>query len=124
MSHHRAASSEYSFADFEAEFGRRYEPEERAERQRLFESRLLEVLRHNGAEPKPAWRRAVNHLSDRTEDELLTLHGVDRALLYAPRGQAPVAAASAAASASLTATGSLPAAVDWRSKGVVTPRPL
>ena len=54
-------------------------------------------------------RQGVNHFTDRTDAELARLRGVRGARL------SPLAAASAAADPEL-----LPAAVDWRAKGVVT----
>mmetsp|Transcript_133279 Transcript_133279/g.235888 ORF Transcript_133279/g.235888 Transcript_133279/m.235888 type:complete len:451 (-) Transcript_133279:59-1411(-) len=65
-----------SFASFIMLHGRTYTPgtEEYKSRQALFEERRTAVRRHN-SQPNQPWTAAVNHLTDRTEEELSKLRG-------------------------------------------------
>mmetsp|Transcript_145388 Transcript_145388/g.264587 ORF Transcript_145388/g.264587 Transcript_145388/m.264587 type:complete len:459 (-) Transcript_145388:42-1418(-) len=65
-----------SFASFIMLHGRTYTPgtEEYKSRQALFEKRRTAVRRHN-SQPNQPWTAAVNHLTDRTEEELSKLRG-------------------------------------------------
>jgi len=65
-----------SFASFIDLHGRTYMPgtEEYGVRHALFEKRVAQV-RHHNSQPNQAWSAAVNHLSDRTEEELGQLRG-------------------------------------------------
>ena len=51
-----------------------------------FDARLRTIKAHN-ADATQTYKRGVNHLTDRTIDELRPLHGLDRALLFAERAQ-------------------------------------
>mmetsp|Transcript_161892 Transcript_161892/g.295535 ORF Transcript_161892/g.295535 Transcript_161892/m.295535 type:complete len:412 (+) Transcript_161892:91-1326(+) len=65
-----------SFASFIMLHGRTYTPgtEEFQSRQALFEKRVTQVRQHN-SQPNQPWKAAVNHLTDRTEEELSQLRG-------------------------------------------------
>lgn len=65
-----------SFEDFNVRHGRHYSPDspEYKLRHSLFEMRVAEVRQHN-SRPHRNWQAAVNHLTDRTEEELAALRG-------------------------------------------------
>mmetsp|Transcript_135300 Transcript_135300/g.234097 ORF Transcript_135300/g.234097 Transcript_135300/m.234097 type:complete len:399 (+) Transcript_135300:82-1278(+) len=65
-----------SFTSFIAKHSRTYTPgtDEYKSRQALFEKRVAEVKRHNSQRNQP-WTASVNHLADRTEEELSQLRG-------------------------------------------------
>ena len=61
---------EYTFDAYLRDFGKRYaDPEERAARETLFLRRRDAAAEHNAAAAS-SYTRAVNHLSDGTEEEL------------------------------------------------------
>jgi len=66
-----------SFGSFIAEYGRSYAPgtQEYEDRRKLFETRIAEVKKHN-SKPTRLWNAAINHLSDRTDGELVMLRGL------------------------------------------------
>jgi cathepsin L len=70
-------SADHSFASFVAEHGRTYAPGSREyeDRRMLFESRVEDVERHNSNSAR-LWNKAINHLSDRTSQELSALRGL------------------------------------------------
>mmetsp|Transcript_35378 Transcript_35378/g.110304 ORF Transcript_35378/g.110304 Transcript_35378/m.110304 type:complete len:437 (+) Transcript_35378:68-1378(+) len=74
-----AAGERLRFQDYVQDFGRAYSPgsPEYESRQALFEERLRKVEEHN-AQPGRLWEAAVNHLTDRTEEELRQLRGYRR----------------------------------------------
>jgi cathepsin L len=111
----------YTFADYEIEFGRVYSSgAERAWRQGVVERRLAMVRRHN-ARPGVTWHRGVNHLTDRTEAELQEMRGLDRSLHFAARPEAGLQPPPAVLLDDSLSPQDLPPAVDWREKNVVTP---
>jgi len=88
-----------------------------------FDARLRTIKAHN-ADATQTYKRGVNHLTDRTIDELRPLHGLDRALLFAERAQElfeTVESASAVTAQSPWATSENPPGLDWRRAGAVTP---
>jgi len=66
-----------SFAAFVSTYGRAYakDTHEYEQRRILFEERL-EQVQHQNSKPHRRWNAVVNHLSDRTEAELLQLRGL------------------------------------------------
>jgi len=71
----------YTFEKYETEFKRSYiTPTERFHRKSLFERRLAEIKAHN-TNPGKTWKRGVNHLTDRTDEELKSLRGVRKELI-------------------------------------------
>jgi cathepsin L len=66
-----------SFEGFIAEYGRSYVSgtQEYEDRLKLFERRIEEVNNHNN-QPNRLWNAAINHLSDRTKNELSMLRGL------------------------------------------------
>jgi len=96
---------DYTFDRYEHDFSKTY-AEDRAERQTIFEQRLITIRAHN-ADASKSWKMGVNHLSDRHETER-RVRGVDKAMLH---HQKQTRTHTAGEPVNIT---SLPAAVDWR----------
>jgi hypothetical protein len=104
------------FLDFISKYNRVYvDPEERALRSRIFERNLAKINSIN-SNPSYTWTAGINHLADRSTDEMAKLKGYSRTL-----------ARSVTTSSSIgpqyvprLSPSQLPASVDWRDKGVVT----
>jgi len=103
----------YTFHDYAKEFNKRYEPSEIKMRREIFEARLAKIMAHNRDSTK-TWKEGVNQLTDRTEKELKTLRGYRKELstVLPYRGMAMRWS---------TDIEGLPASVDWRQKGIVSP---
>jgi len=82
----------------------------------------MEIVAHNEATPAPSYTRAINHMSDRTIEELQSMKGLDRSLLHHQRAldmdRRRRLKQEGAIEIDLAA---LPSRLDWREKGVVTP---
>jgi len=115
--HLRALNYQYTFAEYVAEYGKVYPVEEAAQREAAFDKALVAIKAHNEAVPAPSWRMGLSEHSDKTEAEWKALKGLSRAQRFAA---AAPALTSSVAVAGAAAKG-LPASVDWRTKGVVTP---
>ncbi|KAH8063741.1 transferase [Aureococcus anophagefferens] len=98
-------SEEYAFEQYKADFGKSYAPQEDDERRVIFEARLKSILDHN-TNPS-TYKKGVNALTDRTDDERRALNGRDKALA-ASRPRAALAAPAPLAA--------LPATFDWRDR--------
>ena len=104
------------FLDFISKYNRVYvDPEERALRSRIFERNLAKINLIN-SNPNYTWTAGINHLADRSTDEMAKLKGYSRTL-----------ARSVMTSSSIgpqyvprLSPSQLPDSVDWRDKGVVT----
>ncbi len=107
----RVDSHAYTPADYVRDFARAYTPEEAAWRLPLLSARLARVAAHNAAVPPPAWRKAVNELTDRSDDELRRLRGVAASALR-PRLEASATTPSAPDEPDVD--------IDWRGRGVIT----
>lgn len=70
----------HTFAHYIARFGRRYQVggDEYLMREEVFHRRLGEIESLNEQIPRRSWRAGINHLTDRTEDELLHMRGYRR----------------------------------------------
>jgi C1A family cysteine protease len=93
-------------------------PVEEVFRKRIFQKKLQEVENHNERyrQGLETYELGVNQFSDYTEEELLPYtHG-----LRLP-SETPEPLISIDANSSLVARATLPASLDWRSRGVVTP---
>eukprot|EP01043_Picozoa_sp_COSAG02_P005877 COSAG02_NODE_162_length_32474_cov_13.222511_13_plen_384_part_00 len=111
----------YSFEDYEREFDRHYESEaERDQRRQIVEQNLRDARLHN-ADPGQTWKRGVNHFTDRTENELAVMKGLDRELLFRPGTESAAHPVPQHLLDDSIRMGDLPTSVDWREKGVVTP---
>merc|ERR1719197_1635695 len=68
------------FAQYRRQFGRMYVEgsNEHQMRQRLFAERVAKIEAHNNHDKGHSWRAGINHLTDRTEEELLQLRGFRR----------------------------------------------
>ena len=71
----------------------------------------------SGTRPTVDRKRGVNHLTDRTPEELSVLHGLDRALLFSQKH----ALSTAKPARPFTKADEVPSGVDWRRQGAVTP---
>ena len=108
--------SEYTFKDYVAEFQKVYATvEEAAQREKSFNARLAAIKKHN-ADPRMTYKRGVNHLTDRMQEELKPLHGLDRALLFSEREATSTSKPPAQIMAS-----EHPPGIDWRRRGALTP---
>eukprot|EP01116_Phalansterium_solitarium_P001564 TRINITY_DN1137_c0_g3_i1.p1 TRINITY_DN1137_c0_g3~~TRINITY_DN1137_c0_g3_i1.p1 ORF type:complete len:404 (+),score=174.22 TRINITY_DN1137_c0_g3_i1:86-1213(+) len=107
----------YTFARYAEEFGKQYTATEHALRKTIFERRLAAIRLHN-SNPAFTWKQGVNQFTDLTDEEYSRFLGFDArahfASLAKPRHPRSAPAGVKAASA-------LPASIDWRTKGVITP---
>jgi hypothetical protein len=93
-------------------------PVEEVFRKRIFQKKLQEVENHNERyrQGLETYELGVNQFSDYTEEELLPYtHGLRLPF------ETPEPLISIDANSSLVARATLPASLDWRSRGVVTP---
>jgi len=102
----------YTFDDYKAEFSKTYTPDEEPLRRALFETKLKKIQQHN-RDPYKTWKEGVNQLTDRTPEEFSARLVLKKSLLYGHRELAQVHRPEMVKS--------LPAHVDWRQKGIVTP---
>jgi len=72
----------YGLAEYAKEFGKSYAPSELEMRSALLADRLSTIRSHPETS---SWRMGVNHLTDRTEEELKSIRGYDKAEMYARR---------------------------------------
>lgn len=79
----------HAFNHYKAQFGRTYETHEHQMRELVFHKRLTEIEAHNEAE-KRSWHAGINHLTDRTDAELLQMRGYRRHGRQTLRYQAPL----------------------------------
>jgi len=104
----------YSFEEYEKEFGKIYQTEqERALRRQIFETNLKDIKEHN-AKDDQTWKKGVNHLTDRTDTDLKSLHGYKRG----DRRRRPSLEFSGASAEQLKLWEATE--LDWRTKGAVT----
>jgi C1A family cysteine protease len=106
----------YDFEMYTKEFNRQYSANELPMRRAIFEQRLRAIKKHN-RNPTHTWKAGVNHLTDRTEEELKSMRGHNKAEAQFVRAR-PHPARREFKSARPK---SLPSSVDWRRKGAVTP---
>jgi cathepsin L len=108
-------TAEYSYEQYLADFGKPTPKKgERVHREKLFRTKLAEVMAHN-AQPGVKWRKGINHMSDWTQTEFRALMG-RKAAAGVDSGVKPLSVFEAT-----MAPEALPASVDWRTSGVVTP---
>jgi len=107
---------EYTFEHYETEFKRSYTRAEREFRRQIVEKKLKQIREHNN-DPQFTWKRGVNHLTDRTEDEFTSMLGLNKGLLHSRKAKS----VSAHYSAKVDARAFAGANIDWRQAGIVTP---
>jgi hypothetical protein len=108
--------ADYTFERFEAEFGKTYATAaERAQRASHFAANLARIERHN-ADATASWWMKVTKFAD-----LDLAHELPRHMGYAKSSGRAAAAAAAQQPKAAVAVADLPASVDWRTKGAVTP---
>lgn len=102
-----AATSHVTFEVFKSQYGKKYSGSEEEQRLANFQASIDTIERHN-ADPLRTWSMGINQFSDMSDDEF------DQKVLMAPQ--------KCSATNGLTApnTPDLPAAIDWREKGVVS----
>jgi len=109
-------SSNYKFEQYETEFHKKYSnDEERSSRRALFEQKLAAINVHN--QGNKSWKEGVNKFTDRTDEELNQLLGLNKNLLYASKYAREQNIVHSEEKIDLS---SLPKHVDWREKGVVS----
>ena len=85
-------------------------PADLAERQALFEAELKRVIAHNNS--KASWKETVNHMSHLTATEKKAFRG---------RTKGKYSTFATKKNSFNLGLSELPASVDWRTKGVVSP---
>jgi len=104
-----AVASDPRFEEFKAQFGKQYDAAEEAYRMVNFMESLKTIERHN-ADPARTWTMGLNQFSDLSDEDFSTK------VLMAPQH----CSATNTVSASRAGAADLPAAMDWREKGVVS----
>eukprot|EP01130_Rhizamoeba_saxonica_P019074 TRINITY_DN9784_c0_g1_i1.p1 TRINITY_DN9784_c0_g1~~TRINITY_DN9784_c0_g1_i1.p1 ORF type:complete len:366 (+),score=91.99 TRINITY_DN9784_c0_g1_i1:34-1131(+) len=106
----------YGFSSYKQEFGKAYESDfEHAQRKIVFESNMRKIREHNAKDT--TWKLGVNHLTDRFESELNQIKGINKAMLYKSKLDTSKVLNTKVSAQELQ---SLPTAVDWREKGIIT----
>jgi len=107
-------TTDYTWEHFQVTFHKNYTSDEWFMRSELFQKSLATILTHNAEYAKGAhtWWMSVNHLADRTEDELKRLRGHKKGAAWN---------LMTSVDSTHSAPEDLPASVDWRDKGKVTP---
>jgi C1A family cysteine protease len=101
-------AEDYHFMSFVTEHGRSYGTvAEFNFRSNIFKGKLAEIERHNNS--GATWTIGVNHLTDRTSEEIKSMNG-----FIAPESLGAVRVAK-------LSTENLAAEVNWNTKGAVTP---
>jgi cathepsin L len=95
----------YTFAHYQADFGKAYDPEEREWRGVLFSQRLQSILEHNKG--VSTYKKGVNALTDLTDTEVAAMLGGRASVVATPKSVAVTPFAS-------SAQADIPTAVDWR----------
>jgi len=110
--------SSYDFVAYTKEFRKVYKTkEETLMRKKIVEDRIKMIMTHN-KNPDATFKMAVNHMVDHTDEELKSMRGLHKGLLYdkhRSRMQAPPKKIDP------EVLKALPKNVDWRNQGVVTP---
>jgi cathepsin L len=104
----------YTFDQYIIDYGKVYSGAEYSERKATFERNLVSVIRHN-ADASQTWKKGVNHLTDYSPAQLKAFFGYNEVIASAQRSSAPLAKLAD------VKVSDLPTAVDWRSKGIVSP---
>lgn len=106
--------SEYTFSHYELEFEKKYETEEEHKFRELIFNYNLNKIREINSNPIHTWKAGVNHLTDRTLNEVDQLKGYNRDLSFSRKKFTSF-------QPSADFLQNLPENVDWRAKGVVNP---
>lgn len=114
----RELTSDYSFEQYKADFGKSYSSAiEHAMRRARFEHNREAAVAHNAK--GLSWKEGINHMSDWTEDEFNSMLGYHKGMGFASRGDVGVPAPLPATEIQRRLA-ALPPSVDWRAKGAVT----
>lgn len=104
----------YSFSTYLTDFNKEYGTAELAQREALFELAKKQVIEHN-SNPAHSWKMGINKFSDMTAREFKAFKG------KAGGQVGPMSEPPASFFKNLKNVSDLPASVDWRDHGVVTP---
>ena len=102
---------DFSFDSYCAEYSKSYTGAERERRAKIFDSALKEIKAHNNG--NATYKMGLSEHTDKDDAEWKALKGLHRGLLFS-RPRSVFAAPK-------QSTNGLADAVDWRTKGVVTP---
>jgi len=106
----------YSFEKYVSDFGKHYSsPRDYQARKLIFEHRLKNIIQHNRDESF-SWKRGVNHLSDRTDQEFRRLLGYKKAIGFNSRTRD----SRTTHAFDNVVLSSLPESVDWRFNGIIS----
>jgi len=114
----RELDSSYTFEKYVAEFGKEYAAgsDEYKRRETLFYNSLKAILVHNADHTK-TWKEGVNMFTDMTHEEFAVRLGYRKDIGYVRRAMDKVAYTPL----SPERIAALPASLDWRTQGAVTP---
>jgi len=104
----------YTFDNYELDFSKTYEPQEKPLRKQIFDMKLKEIKTHN-ADTTKTWKMSVNQFTDRTDQEFSNVLGMRKAMLHNKKKSIPFISSSKKIDVA-----ALPPSIDWRTKGVVT----
>lgn len=105
---------DYTFEKYVDEYKKVYEsPQEYKFRRAIFEERLINIRKHNKDTTK-TWKKGVNHLSDRTDEEMKRLRGLKKGLT------SPLVVPSPITSIPQSAIQAAPKFRDWRDAHIIT----
>jgi len=109
-------SESYTFEHYVAQFEKHYSLEEYSLRKAIFDKQFAAIIAHNKDTTK-TWKEGVNKYTDATEEEFSALRGYN-ALAKPSTAKRSLYSVPHQTISKPTA---LPATVDWREKGIVTP---
>lgn len=98
---------------------KQYESKEYSTRRGIFEDNLKKIIAHNQDSSK-SWKMGVNHLTDQTPEEIAALRGYNKKLASSKHGRGNGAQPHKLMGAAVPIS-SLPAKMDWRLKGAISP---
>jgi C1A family cysteine protease len=107
--------SSNSFGVYKVHYGKTYSDAAEHEMRENFFKANLEKINLVNSDPNSTWRAGINHLTDRTHEELSALRGFNRDLSSTTRTSAIFFAYN-----NNNFLETLPESVDWREHGVVT----
>ena len=109
------AHNRANFEQYKVKFDKNYNTEQENQyRLMIFEANLKKIQEINN-NPKNTWKAAVNHLTDRLPDEIISLMGYNRNLAFFSHKSRVFNTPSS------NFLQNLPIEVDWRTKDVVNP---
>lgn len=114
----RSRDYQYTFTEFQAEFGKKYSASETPARETAFANSLMAIRAHNEQSPRPTWLKGLSEHSDKLPEEWAQLKGLHRGSFFTHYA---VVSAQKPSTKPAASVGGLAASLDWRDQGVVTP---